>query len=156
MSNRTHDAGAVLSRVVGSKSPPPSLVSLVSHLSVSERCETQGYEVRIVCGWGAEARGCPQFEGTPLRSRAGQRGLLESIRCSSPPMARLAQAGGAPQHFVVAQSEALGSFGVSPRGVAEPWGPPGLIPPYSFSLFFMCASLRASFLLWTCIPEFTA
>ena len=77
MSSRTHVAGAVFSRVVGSKSPPPSLVSLVSHLSVSERCETQGYEVRIVCGCLVAPCFCVHV------SAEGPSGVLSTDPCAS-------------------------------------------------------------------------
>ena len=77
MSSRTPDAGAVLSREVGSKSPPPSLVYLVSHLSVSERCETQGYEVRIVCGCLVAPCFCVHV------SAEGPSGVLSTDPCAS-------------------------------------------------------------------------
>ena len=67
----------VLSRVVGSKGPPPSLVYLVSHLSVSERCETQGYEVRIVCGCLVAPCFCVHV------SAEGPSGVLSTDPCAS-------------------------------------------------------------------------
>ena len=46
------------------KFSPPGRVSLVSHLSDTDRCEAGLHKSRIVCGGSvADVRGCPQPEG---------------------------------------------------------------------------------------------